>query len=90
MGWWVRKGDILKIIVEVLQKENTLSGEIFNVVKSETLDFGEVKKLNIDSAKQKVSELRSQLSNNYKIRVTEYHNDETDESRKPCKILYEE
>ena len=41
------------------------------------------------SAKAKLNQLKATLPVNQKLRVLEYRNDEPDETRGPCKILYE-
>lgn len=78
-----------KIIVEILVKQRS-EIEAYKVDESRTITIDT--KID-DSAKQrartKLEELKANLSPNEKIRVIEYHNDDADENRKPCKILYE-
>ena len=79
-----------KIIIEILDKD-TSNGDVVSwiVAKSKTVDIGNVTEKNKELAKSKLLELKSTLTTNQKIRVLEYHNDDPDETRQGCKILFE-
>lgn len=79
----------MKILVEILEKVERENIDSWLVLKSKTLDFTELdKKEAFRKAKAKLIQVKDSLSNNQKIRILEYHNDEFDEVRKPCKILF--
>lgn len=82
----------MKLLVEILKKNTYPDGLIgLELQKERIVDFGtDFTKNNIDRAKAKIQELRTKLSNDYIIRVIEYHNDEDgNKDRKPCNILFE-
>ena len=79
------------IQVEILNKStNELGNIIYNINKSKTFIVStEKNSTTIQEAKDKLDELKSSLNMTQKIRVLEYHNDESDETRQPCKVLFE-
>ena len=81
----------MKIQVEILKRYNDEIGHTYWVVdKSKVIEISTVKNtLTIQHAKDKMGELKLLLSPDQKIRVLEYHNDDSDVLRQPCKILYE-
>jgi len=78
----------MKILVELLEyKQIMTSGEKDWIIqKSKTV---EITSKNIIEAKEKFDQLKQTLPENQKLRIIEYHNDESDETRKPCKVLFE-
>ena len=81
----------MKIQVEILYKNIDNQGfESWIVDKSKVIVFTTgTKTQKISNAKSKLLELKKSLPENQKLRVLEYHNDESDETRQPCKILFE-
>lgn len=81
----------MKIQIEILNKSTDDFGHIDWIVdKSRIVDISTEKNdTTIQQARTRLTELKSTLSANQKIRVLEYHNDDSDQTRKPCKILYE-
>ena len=76
----------MKVLVEVLQEKKDEFGESYwETMKSKTV---EIKDKNITKAQTKLQELKS-ANNGKKIRILEYHNDDPDEVRLPCKVLLE-
>jgi hypothetical protein len=77
----------MKIKVQVLEKNDMDS---FIVNNSKTIEFKTgTKSKKIQDAKDKVNDLKILKTPNQKIRIIEYHNDESDENRTPCIILEE-
>ncbi len=83
----------MKILVEVLDLEET---EIIS--KQKTFRTNAQKTLEISTSKGIESSINDAITEAQKIklalpkgrvRIIEYHNDEPDETRQPCKILYE-
>ena len=83
----------MKIIVEILEKLYDEFGEVYYCPDNDNEKF-EMKTGNkekkIKDAKLKFNKLKSKLINGQRIRILEYHNDESDEIRKPCKVLTED
>jgi|APSaa5957512535_1039671.scaffolds.fasta_scaffold534594_1 hypothetical protein len=78
----------MKIIVEILSK-NEFNDYVLDISKTIEFKTGD-KATKISKAKTRLQELKSTLNSNQKIRVLEYHNDDSDATRTPCKILYED
>lgn len=74
----------MKILVQTLKK---IPNENLYIV-DETLTE-EIQSKNINEAKERATKLKNERSP-HKIRVIEYHNNESDEIRQPCKILFED
>ncbi len=74
----------MKIQVEILEKK----GMGYAVKTTEIMTVGDIA-TKINTAKSRLDSLKLTLTVNQKIRVLEYHNDEPDETRQPCKILFE-
>ena len=83
----------MKIQIEVLKKIPYLDsnmGFFYHIDESQTQIFsiGDTT-TQINDAKAKLIELKESLPRGYKIRILEYHNDDPDNIRSKCKILYE-
>lgn len=83
----------MKIQVEILQKRidpiDSMT-EIWKVDNLKTFIISNIKNsTTIQEAKDKLTELKLTLAADQKIRVLEYHNDDSDNNRKPCIILHE-
>lgn len=74
----------MKIQVEILEKR----GMGYAVKNTEIITIGD-RATKINTAKLKLETLKLNIPINQKIRVLEYHNDEPDETRTACKILFE-
>jgi hypothetical protein len=74
----------MKILVQVLhlQRDNSYNNKMIYVVDDNLTE--ELK--TISKGKKRLDELKL-LHNNSQIRLLEYHNDEPDNIRKPCKVL---
>jgi len=80
----------MKVIVEILKKKQRVYGEAWVVQKSKTVQIDTIINEQVKQrAKTKLQELQSSLSTDEKIRVLEYHNDDSDNVRTACKILFE-
>lgn len=83
----------MKIQVEILRKTPYLDNSMrffYDIDESQTIVFtvGD-KTQQIKDAKEKLLQLKDSLPTGDKIRILEFHNDEPDETRQPCKILFE-
>ena len=66
------------------------SGEVMENIPVSVKEFKTgTKSKKIQDAKDKVNDLKILKTPNQKIRIIEYHNDESDENRTPCIILEE-
>lgn len=74
----------MKIQLEFLNKVIREGKEDYIIDNSKTIIFPTKQK-----AKERLDQLKLTLPANKKVRVIEYRNDEPDETRSPCKILYE-
>ena len=73
----------MKILIEYLDENvDSLERKYYSLNKSKTLEF-----TNVVSAKKQFDILKSLKLSTETIRIIEYHNDEADEVRKPCKII---
>ena len=85
----------MKILVETLEsitKKDVDGNDSISwiVNKSKTIEFIDGDKITkISDATEKLNQLKLTLPANQKLRVLEYNNDEPDETRTPCKILFE-
>lgn len=72
----------MKIIIEFYKKvrNEVFQRDEFITEFSKRLEFK-----NLSEAKQKFKQL--EINDNQKIKIIEYHNDEADNIRKPCKVL---
>jgi len=84
----------MKIQIERLQPFDFISftgistiGHKVNNTKTIIMNKGS-KTQKINDGKKKIKELQKQFPDE-KFRIIEYYNDEKDEDRKPCMILYE-
>ena len=82
----------MKIIIEILKESTDSTGQKnWAVEKSKIVNIGTKKdKKTLGIAKDKLQQLKLELAQDEKIRILEFHNDESDEIRTPCKVLYEE
>jgi len=84
----------LKIIIDRIQPFDDISfigePEIDYRVNESLRIFMEkgTKTQKVNDAKKKIKELQKQYSDE-KFRIVEFYNDDKDEDRKPCVILYE-
>ena len=73
----------MKILIEYLDENvDSLERKYYSLNKSKTLEF-----TNVVSAKKQFDILKSLKLSTETIRIIEYHNDEADQVRKPCKII---
>ena len=73
----------MKILIEYLDENvDSLERKYYSLNKSKTLEF-----TNVVSAKKQFDILKSLKLSTETIRIIEYHNDEADKVRKPCKII---
>lgn len=81
----------MRILVEILENETTLTGEGYVVDKLKTIIIGtDNDPSTVRQGRDRLGLLISTLSPTQKIRLLEYHNDEPgDRNRKPCKIIME-
>lgn len=82
----------MSIIIEILDETtNAFGDKSYVVIKSKTIEVSQiVNTINIQKAKDRLSQIKSTLPPTQKIRVLEYHNDEFgNKNRLPCKILFE-
>jgi len=75
----------MKILVETLKKSD--KGDLVSWIVDENLTE-EILSKDINEAKTRAIQLKTER-NPHKTRVIEYHNDEPDETRTSCKILFE-
>lgn len=82
----------MSILIQILHKHIGPEGEISYVVSEDkTIEIGKGNNDNTkNQAMNKLDQIKSTLNIDEKIRVLEYHNDDSDESRQGCKVLYEE
>lgn len=84
----------MKIIIDRIKPFDDISffgkPEIEYRVRKELRIFMEegTKTQKVNDAKKKIKELQKQYSDE-KFRIVEFYNDDKDEDRKPCVILYE-
>ena len=83
MEGWVGEFIDMKIQIETLNKVEIYNDKfIYEIDKSKTIVIETLKK-----AKEKFKTMSA--TEDKKIRIIEYRNDEPDETRKPCKVIVE-
>lgn len=76
----------MKILIQTLKaKTDSFGKSSYQVDENLTED---ILSKDVNEARERAMQLKNE-HNPHKIRVIEYHNDEPDETRTPCKILYD-
>lgn len=80
----------MKVLVEILEKVEKDDIVGYRVIESKTIVISDkINQTTIDRAINRLEQLKPTLGLNEKIRVLEFHNDEPDETRVSCKVLFE-